>query len=276
MENEIITNSDALALYQVEIDSQIATAKQYPRDLELFKTNCEAMIKISPDIAAACCYHLERKNADGSKKVIEGPSIRLAEIMMTNWKNLRVSSKVLGEEKDFIIVNTGCHDLEANNAIEIETKRRITTKNGSRYGADMIQVTTAAAHSVGIRNSLFKIIPNIYTQHYLEIAKRASIGPEDQFHIRVQRAFEYFQNMGISEDRIMQKLGIEKRTQVTKEHLNTLQGTRTALKDQLTTIDDEFSGGKLKEPEAGVDKAPRPGDPAAGGKKEKSAEDLIV
>jgi len=236
MNTEIMTTgTQALELQRAEIDTQIATAKSYPRDLEEFKEKCETMIAITPDIAASCCYHLEKGG-----KAIEGPSIRLAEIMLTNWKNLRIGAKVLEEGAEFVIIQGACHDLESNVAVQVEVKRRITTKNGKRFGPDMIQTTTAAATSIAIRNAFFKVAPNVYTQHFLDMAKKASVGPQDQFSARVKNALLYFSGFGLSEDRILDKLGISKKTQINTEHLTVLQGIRTAIKDQMTTIQNEF------------------------------------
>ena len=70
-------NETALYLLtKAEIDTQISTAKAYPRSLTKFRDNALSMATFSEDIAAACTYALPR---GGSK--LEGPSIRLAEIV---------------------------------------------------------------------------------------------------------------------------------------------------------------------------------------------------
>jgi len=251
--NEIITTDgkDALALQRVEIDTQITTAKKYPRDLELFQANCRAMIAISPDVAASCNYCLTK----GGKE-IWGPSIRLAEIVQNNWGNMRTGAKVMEEGDEFIFVEAACHDLESNVAVSVQVKRRITDRKGKRYGADMIQTTTAAAISIGIRNAIFKIIPNVYVQHFAEMAKKIALGKPENFQDRVKKAFAYFQNMGISEDKILERLGIDKKTQVNGDHLTTLQGIATGIREHHTTIDNEFPE-RMKEPEA-LDSAGEP------------------
>jgi hypothetical protein len=264
--NTIPTVADpdrALALHQVEIDTQIATAKQYPRDLALFKSRSLEMVTLSPEQAESCFYQLSRKQKDGTKKIIEGPSIRLAEIVMANWGNLRVGAKVLDEGSEFILVEAACHDLETNNAISVQVKRRITNSDGKRYGADMIQTTTAAAIALGMRNAIFKIIPNVFTQHFLEIAKKTAQGPQDKFQDRVAKAIKYFADLGISEDKILEKLGIKKKTQISGDHLTTLQGIATAIKDGQTTLEAEFNG-KLREPQPAA-QAPAPGQETTNG-----------
>lgn len=261
MNTEITTTQDALALTKAEIDIQIATAKQYPRDLSKFHKNCIAMISTSPEVAAGCNYYLTR-----AKKTIKGPSIRMAEIIQNNWGNLRTGAKVLDDTGDFIIVQGACHDLESNVAVSVEVKRRVTGKDGRRYNADMIQTTTAAAISIAIRNAIFKVIPNVYTKLLAEQAEKVAQGTDKSFPDLVRQWFDYFMKMGLSEDRILQKLGIEKKTQVSKAHLTILSGIGTALRDNMTTLEIEFPT-PIKEPQAASNEA---------SEGEKSAEDIIV
>lgn len=260
MNTEIISTPEAaLAMTKAEIDIQISTAKTYPRKLDEFKARCESMVAISPEVAASCNYALTRSN-----KTIEGPSVRLAEIIQNNWGNMRTGAKVLEESGDFVVVQGACHDLESNVAVTVEVKRRIADKKGKRYNLDMIQTTTAAAISIAIRNAVFKIVPNVYTKHFSDVAKTVALGKPESFNDRVKKAFEFFTDWKVSEDKILEKLGIEKKTQMTKAHLLTLQGIATAVRDNMTTIENEFPE-KMKEPQAGETKAG-----------ELSAEDLIV
>ena len=264
MSTEIISNPEqALALTKAEIDIQIATAKKYPRSLESFKEKSLAMINTSPEVAAGCNYYLTRAG-----KTIKGPSIRMAEIIQNNWGNMRTGAKVIDDTGDFIIVQGACHDLESNVAVTVEVKRRVTDKKGKRYNADMIQTTTAAAISIAIRNAVFKVIPNVYTMTLAEHAEKVAQGTDKSFPELVKQWFEYFVGMGISEDRILQKLNLEKKTQVSKAHLTILSGIGTALRDNMTTIETEFPT-PLKEPEA----AEPQGERRDG---EKSAEDLVA
>jgi hypothetical protein len=245
MNQEIVTSTEqALALTKAEIDIQISTAKQFPRDLQKFKSNCISMVKSSKEIAQSCNYCLSRAG-----KSIKGPSVRLAEIIQNNWGNLRTAAKVLDENKEFIVVQGGCHDLENNVAVQVEVKRRITNKHGKRYGADMIQTTTAAAISIAMRNAIFKVVPNVYVMTLAKEAEKFALGSPDNFQNMVKQWFEWFNNAGISEDAILLKLGIEKKSQISKAHLITLQGIATALNDNMTTLENEFPQ-KMKEPQA--------------------------
>ena len=68
-----VNNAETLtALTKGEIDAQIATAKQYPRNLARVLNNIETLATIDEDVAGSCFYTLRRQG-----KVIEGASVRI-------------------------------------------------------------------------------------------------------------------------------------------------------------------------------------------------------
>lgn len=246
------STTQQIAIQRAEIDSQIATAKQYPRDLEKFKNDCIATISMSHDIAASCNYYLKRAD-----KVIEGPSIRLAEIIMSNYGNLRVESKILGHDGKFITALAICHDLESNNAFRMEVRRRITGRNGKTFGDDMIQVTGAAASAIAVRNTLFKVIPGAFIALLSDEAKKLAIPPQEKFQETVEKWLKWFEDKGISSDRVLVKLGVKDVTELRNEHLTVLFGIHTAIKDGQTTVEQEFPN-TLVEPEGLESDEPHP------------------
>jgi len=249
MEVMTVSQEQALATQRMEIDMQVATAKQYPRDLKLFQKNCETMIAYSPEVAAACNYSLTKGG-----KIITGPSIRLAEIILSNWGNMRAAARVLGHDGKNVSVQAVCHDLESNVKIDVEVQRRITDKHGKTYRDDMIQTTTSAAVSIGIRNALFKVVPNIFTQQLSELARKNARGKKDDFSVRIANAIEHFNSQyGVPEDIILGKLGVTDKRKLNNSHLDILLGLATGLRDGQTTAENEFSS-VIKEPQPGEKK----------------------
>lgn len=111
-ELQIISSSDALsAVTSAEIDKQIATAHQYPRNVASCMQNITALALLDEEIAGSCYYHLERTDKNGEKAIIEGPSIRLAEIVAANWGNLRIGTRVVGNDGRMVTVEAVCHNL---------------------------------------------------------------------------------------------------------------------------------------------------------------------
>src|SRR5260370_30674339 len=133
----------------------VATAKKYPRDLVRVKRNMEAMATLDEETAQACNYHLER---DGHS--IDGPSVRMAEIAVSCYQNIRAGSRVISNDGKTIVGQAFCHDLKNNGFIAWDTQRRITNKQGRTFSEDMQVVTGNAASAIAFRNAVLKVIPD--------------------------------------------------------------------------------------------------------------------
>ena len=155
--NEVIRIDSAAtleALNRSEIDVQISTAKRYPRMIQESLTKIEQIATVNQKTASECFYALPRGG-----KTIEGPSVRLAEIVATCWGNLRVQAQIIGNDGRMITARGVCHDLETNVAFSSEVRRRITDRNGRTYDEDMQIVTGNAASAIALRNAIFKCVP---------------------------------------------------------------------------------------------------------------------
>lgn len=239
-EKEIISEvagSDTLAvLNKSEIDSQVATAKQWPRDIKKFRERSLQMVTLTEQVAGECIYALPRGN-----KSIEGPSARFAEILVSNWGNCRAGARIVGEEKEFIIAQGVFHDLEANVAITYEVKRRITDKQGRRFKSDMIGVTANAACSIALRNSILKGIPKALWTDMYEAARSAIVGDAETMANKRASALSYLQKFGATEEMVLSKLEINSTEDIDADKLIILRGLATAIKDGDTTVELAFA-----------------------------------
>ena len=218
-----------------EVDVQIATAKRYPRSIKAFKEQAMMMATFDEATAAGCFYSLPRGG-----KPIEGPSARLAEIVLSAWGNVRADARVVATEEKEIVAEAMTWDLEKNVAIRVQVRRRITGKNGQRFNDDMITVTGNAACAIALRNSVFKVIPNVFTNSIYHAARKAAIG--DIKTIAASRAdmVEYFGKMGVTPDRVFAAVGKANIEEIGLDELATLKGVATAIKDNEFTVDDAF------------------------------------
>lgn len=227
------------ALTRGEIDIQIATAKRYPRSVKKFLEAALTMATLDEETASACFYVLPKRK--GSEKPIEGPSVRLAEIAASAWGHMRVEGRVVAEDDRFITARGTAWDLESNVAIAFESRRRITTREGQRYSDDMINVTANAATSIAIRNSIFKVIPAAYTKQVYARCRQVAAGKIETLAKRRQEAIDYFGNMGIKPQRIFDLLDVKGIEDVTLDHLVTLKGLATAIREGDITITEAFA-----------------------------------
>ena len=75
MNNEIIEVKQAemlQAIDRAEVDIQIATAKQYPRDLAACLNKIATYATMDKETAEDCFYVLRRKDANGNDNIIGG------------------------------------------------------------------------------------------------------------------------------------------------------------------------------------------------------------
>ena len=234
-----ILNADSgtLALLnKSEIDMQIATAHKYPRSIKRFRDESLAMVTLNEAVAQECIYSLPR---DG--KTIEGPSARFAEVIASAWGNSRAGARVVSDQGDFVTAQGVFHDLERNVAITYEVQRRIVDKSGRRFKTDMIAVTANAACSIALRNSILKGVPKAFWADMYEAARQTAIGDVQTLANRRARALAVLQKMGIKPEQVFAYFSIGGEEDITLEHLATLYGIATALKEGETTPEQVFS-----------------------------------
>jgi hypothetical protein len=219
-----------------DIDAQIATARRYPRSIRGFIDKATQMACLDEETAKACFYALPR---DG--KTVTGPSARLAEICVAAYGNLRAQARIVDEDDRFITARGESWDIEANAAIAFEVRRRITNRNGAKYSDDMIVVTGNAASSIALRNAVFKVIPSAFWRPIYEKARVVAVGNAQTLSTRRAKMLEHFQKLGVEGPRVLALLGVKGIEDVTLEHMETLIGIATAIKEGDTTIDEAFA-----------------------------------
>lgn len=232
----MISESSMVAmLNKSEIDQQITTAKQYPRSIKRFRDEALQMVTLNERIAESCIYALPRDN-----KTIEGPSARFAEVVASAWGNCRAGSRVVSDQGEFVVAQGVFHDLERNVAITYEVQRRIVDKRGSRFKPDMIGVTANAACSIALRNAILKGVPKAFWDDMYEAARSTVMGDFQTLSNRRAGAIKAFQNYGISPEQICATLDVSGIEDIGLEHLVTLRGMLTAIKDGDTTPEQIF------------------------------------
>src|ERR1035437_7249180 len=89
-----VVAQDALSLItKAEMDTQISTAKAFPRSLKIFMDKALSMATLNEDIAASCNYAVPRGG-----KPMEGKSVRLAVIICSSYGNIRSGARVIAND----------------------------------------------------------------------------------------------------------------------------------------------------------------------------------
>lgn len=232
------------ALNRSEIDMQISTARKYPRSIARSKQNMIDMATIDEETAKGCGYALKRVDRKGVISWIEGPSIRMAEIAVSCWGNLRYGARIVSEDDRFITAQGVCHDLETNVSNTMEVRRRITNRDGKKYGDDMIGVTANAASAIAARNAVFKVVPMVIVRSAYAQAMKVAGGDEKTFGDRRKAAIQAFQALGVKTEEVCEVVGKKGIEDLDTVDLRRLLGLYTAIKDGETTVEQVFHPAK--------------------------------
>ncbi len=242
MEQEIIEvkQADMLnAINRAEVDIQIATAKQYPRDLSRVLNQIKTYATMDMETAEDCFYALRRGRGNDAN-VIEGISVRLAEIIAGAWGNLRVQSRIIGNDGRTITCQGICHDLETNLAVSVEVKRKITDRNGMTYSEDMQVVTGNAASAIAFRNAVLKVVPKAITKKVINEIKDVALGKSIDLETRRQRMVGYFTQIGVTQSELLTYCGVKSIEQIDNQIVFELRGLANAIKEGTTTVQETF------------------------------------
>ncbi|HYM34629.1 MAG TPA: hypothetical protein VET48_04485, partial [Steroidobacteraceae bacterium] len=231
------------ALTRVELDTQIATAKNFPRDEERSFNKAMKLVRVvGTQDDAGLFYNIPRG------KGIVGPSVRLAEIIQHCWGNSRAGARPINVGATHVTAQGVFHDLETNTQVMFETERKILDKDGHRYNDDMIGVTTNAAVAIAYRNAVLKGIPKVFwSPLYDEARKLAGGKTKKETEAKKINLVEILRGSGITPKMITAKFGVKDLKQLTSDQVADLAGIATAIKDGEITAARAFGVAEKQE-----------------------------
>lgn len=256
------TTTAVEAITRAEVDIQIATANKYPRNIAKVKANLIAFATLDEETAESCFYRIPR----GGKN-IEGPSVRMAEIAVSEYRNIRAATRIVSivatGDNPHVLVQGICQDMEKNTTITVEKRRRIIGKKSNKGKPDEDDINLAAnnASAIAFRDSVFKVIPGALIKPALDAAMRVARGEAKPMADRVAICLATYLKMGVSKEQVLAKFGYTSTEQLTGDDLDTLSGLRTAIKEGECQLHNEFppiSGAAGPSAKANPAGAPRP------------------
>lgn len=243
MDNEIIEVKQAdmlAAINRTEVDMQITTAKQYPRDLSQVLNKIATYAKMDKETAEDCFYVLRRKDKDGNDSLIEGLSVRMAEIIASAWGNLRIQTRIIGNDGRMITAQAMCHDLESNVAVCKEVSRSIVTKKGYTFSQDMQIVTGNAASSIAFRNAVLAVIPKAITKKIINDVKAVAMGQTIDLEQSRKNVIAYYNRAGVKTEQLLGYLGVKGIEEIDQQMIFELRALRNAIEEGTTTVKETF------------------------------------
>lgn len=222
---------------KANIEYQLLTARQYPRDIQRSIDNAIRMATISMESAQSCGYALLKEG-----KPIVGPSVHLARIVAPYWGNIRTEAKVVQTTDTQVISRGSCWDLETNASSTFDISRSIIGKTGKRYSSDIITATGNAANSIAYRNAVFAIIPRAVIDKVYQAAQNMITGDlSDETKLKKKKAdvLKSFKNdYKIAEKDVINLCGRQDLEQINASEIALLIGILQSLKDGDTTAKD--------------------------------------
>lgn len=224
-------------LAKAEIDQQIATAHKYPRSVSRVISDATSLATITPAAAAEMNYALPRGG-----KSITGPSIRMAELIVSQWGNCRVGARVVHVDRveKYLEAEGVFHDLQSNAATTARVRRKISDKNGRLFNDDMITMAGNAACSIAKRNAVLAGIPKAAWMPAYEAALGVIKGDAKTLTERREGALKALGAFGVTPDMVFGALEIKGVEEITLEHMPTMIGWHTGLKSEEQTVEQLF------------------------------------
>lgn len=237
---EVMAPSAMMSIERAQIDSQVATAKQYPRELMKFKQRAVSMATLDGDTAESCVYcRPVGKGDDGKQKYAEGPSIRMAEIVATCYGNIRVSARIVEQTPRYVKCEGAAHDLETNFAAKSEVVESTVDRNGRPYSERQAALMAKVAVAKAFRDAVFKVVPRALMKPVLVECKKVIAKEAPTIAERLKRIQAWIGTLKIDVKRVFAILNVSDWSQFTEEQFDTLTGLKTAIADG-DRIDDVF------------------------------------
>jgi len=246
VENLPVQTQGSTALVEIEqsravqeVQASMFIAKRFPRDpdtslLKILKA-CER-----PALAADATYSYPK----GGTKV-EGPSIRLAEVLAQNWGNLDFGIREIARNVDDSEVEAFCWDKETNVR---QTKTfsvphiRYSKKKGNFKLSDPRDIYEMVANlgARRMRACILGIIPgDIVDAAISKCTDTLTAGDGKSLEDRIRDMLITFDKLGISKEMVEVRIG-HKTTAITVKQLVDLGKIYNSIKDGMSKREDWF------------------------------------
>jgi hypothetical protein len=237
--NDELSNQN-VAYIKAEIEVLMEAAKHDRRDIKSFMSEAIALATYSEEIAASCIYSLPRKQKNEKtgkyeQIYIKGKSIRLAEIIFSVYKNIKVDARISSIGAKSVTAIASCIDLQNKTFFSEEAIADIKGTHG-----DAVKLAIGIAKSFAIRNTIFRLIPGAMADEIYRHAVECAVGNQKTFPEKRKLIFERISKLGISQEKIFafyEKTCIE---DFTPDNMEEIVGIGSAIKGGELKIDKAF------------------------------------
>lgn len=234
-----------------EVKGQIFMARQFPRNVfqseQRILDNCKR-----PALAQAAVYRYPRGGTS-----VEGPSIRLAEVLAQNWGNLSFGIKELEQKNGESVALAYAWDLETNVRQEkvFYVPHIRYTKKGATKLTDPRDIYEMVANNGArrLRACILGIIPGDIVDRAVEECNRTLSGAnKSPLKDRLARALEGFKEQHrVTQEQIEKRFGYNIDAFTERDLIDLVQ-IFNSLKDGMSKVDDWFDKDAVKKQTSGL------------------------
>lgn len=223
-----------------EVQAAVVVAQQVPRHIEVARTAMRASCE-QVGLAERAFYRFPRGG-----QTVSGPSVYLARELARCWGNVQhgIAELRRDDEHGESEMMAWAWDVQMNtrSSQTFIVPHKRDTRNGTTRLVDMrdIYENNANQGARRLREAIFAILPPFFVDEATDIC-RATLehGDGKPIEDRVESAVRVYEALGISVDRLEQKLGLP-RDRWTGADLAQLRITHRSIQRREVTVDDEF------------------------------------
>lgn len=224
----------------------IRYARSQPRSIEQFRSRVLSLCTLNESVAQQMLYALPRRGKDNQPISIEGPSVRMAEIVIKSWQHTSVDAFVVDRTPEFVTAKARVVDFEDLTMFSTDATRRVLGRH-----SDARTLAEQAAIAVARRNAILGAIPRALWWEAYERAKEVAAGTFETLEKRRTEAIEWVTAKGVSEERIFSALDVAGMSDIGLEQLGLLKTLVLQVRSGEMTAADAFPDPKAEKDEKG-------------------------
>lgn len=220
-----------------EIQAAVLMAKQSPRNqgqsyLDIIDT-CKRGA-----FAETAMYAYPRGGT-----MVEGPSIRMAEVLARCWGNCRVGITIQSQNAERTEARAYAYDLQTNYMIDQDftVPHKRTTKTGVKRLTDERDIRELVANigSRHLRGCILRLIPSDVVDDAVQQVKQTLVSSDVPIGEQIKKMIKAFNELGVKVEHLEKRLGHNMDATIPQE-IVTLKGIYKSIKDGMAKREDFF------------------------------------
>lgn len=235
--NSLSTQATQESKGVAEIQAAFVIAKRFPRNEHQSYINILESCK-RPSFAESAMYAYPRGG-----QLVEGPSIRLAEVLAQKWGNCKVGIEILSQNEKKSEARAYAIDIENNYTVDscftVEHKR--TTKKGVTRLTDERDIRELIANigSRHLRQCILRVVPSDVCEDAVAQVRKTMESSDVPIKELIKSMVKRFDELGVKVEHLEKRLGHNLDATIPQE-IVTLKGIYKSIKDGMSTREQFF------------------------------------